>query len=225
MTEEAPYSYVEWYYDNDWRLRNEYPQHTDFIDRFVGMVDGDVVLNAGCGPQFYDLLARFARVPTRYVGVDRSRETTRFLRESTNRQFLECRNAAITSGASLEPVCADIFDWPGLQPNHFDAIVAIGFIGTFHGDRLKKLLDRLHGTLKRRGRLVKLTWHGPHRTPEQTVKKLEYGYDSLEEHDPELFIDTIKAAGFSLLEHDLSHCDPESYRWDVIQAAVFEKQS
>ena len=223
MKTEAPYSYVEWYYENDWRLRREFPQQTKFIDNYIGMVDGNIVLNAGCGPQFYDLLPRFSRAPTEYTGVDASEETIRFLCESTNAQFLSCRSAAIASGAKLQPICADLFEWSDLRPNYFDVIVAVGFVGTFHGDKLSKVLRRLHCALKCGGKFVKLTWHGPHRTPEQTAKKLEYGYDSLEEHDPATFVESIEAVGFSLLRHDLEHCDPASYRWDVIQAALFEK--
>ena len=224
MRTEAPYSYIEWYYNNDWRLREDFPDQTAFVDRFLSKVDGETVLNAGCGPQFFDLLPRFRHPPKEYVGIDIGRETYRFLTQSKNSRFLACREAAIAIGTKIEPVCADIFTWPGLRPCRFDCIVATGFIGTFHNNRLSHLLQRLHTSLKSGGRLVKLTWHGPHRTPEQTARKIDFGYDSIEEHDPQKFLETIAAVGFEIVEHELNYCDPETYRWDIIQGALFEKR-
>ena len=224
MRIDAPYSYVEAYYANDWRLRDSFADETAFIDRLLAHVAGDVVLNAGCGPQFYDVVSRFGRAPRDYVGVDIGQETIRFLRDSQDPRFLAGRAAAEATGARFELVCHDILTWAGLTPGRFDAIVASGFIGTFHDAKLATLLSRLRAALRDGGRLIKLTWHGPHRTPEQTAQKLEYGYDSLEEHDPSAFVATIEDAGFATIAHEQKMCDARTYRWDVVQGCVFEKQ-
>ncbi|GAB5469399.1 MAG: hypothetical protein Kilf2KO_24290 [Rhodospirillales bacterium] len=225
MSSIAPYDYVEWYYENDFRLRSNFPDVTAFVDSFVACVEGDRVLNAGCGPQFLDLLSRFGRAPSEYVGIDIGRETIRFVEESQDERVQVYREIARKMKVQIEAVCDDIFTWPGLKANRFDCIIAIGFIGTFHGERLNALLAHLHRSLRKDGRLIKLTWHGPHRTPEQTAKKLEYGYDSLEEHDPKAFLQQIEAAGFEVRQHELMVCDPKAYRWDVVQGCVFDKHA
>jgi len=73
------------------------------------------------------------------------------------------------------------------------------------------------------GTLLKLTWHGPHRSAEETRKKHEYGYDNPEETSPDDLVAEFESAGFLLLEQDILECDPASYGWDAIQSCLFRK--
>lgn len=221
---DAPEDYVRWYYATDRGRWRDFPEVTAFKDAFLSEVRGETVLNAGCGPQYYDWLRKFGETPKRYVGVDVSAATIAYLEHSTDPEISAARQAAQATGATLELACADIFDWPGLSAERFDCVVATGFIGTFHDPHLSRLMARLRDALKPGGRLVKMTWHGPHRTPEQTAKKLEYGYDSLDEHDPDTFLETLLAAGFETERAELFRCDPETYRWDWIQGCVLRKR-
>jgi len=223
MLTDSPIDYVQWYYDKDHYRWQNFPAVTAFIDSFLAEVDADSVLNPGCGPQFYDYLLRFKSVPKKYVGVDISESTVSYLNSATDPRFVQAKNAALESGANTQILCGDIFDLATELAGGFDTVVATGFIGTFHGEQLTRLCSLCRDALKPGGTLVKLTWHGPHRTPEQTAEKLKYGYDSLEEHEPQKFLDQITATGFAVERHELFECDPETYQWDLIQGCVFRK--
>ncbi|MEM7424773.1 MAG: class I SAM-dependent methyltransferase [Pseudomonadota bacterium] len=221
---DAPIDYVEKYYRMDCDRWDSFPSVSGFLWSFLKHVDGRIVLNAGCGPQYYDYMLKFAERPDRYVGLDVSSSTIRYLQQSRNRRFCAARRAAREGRTIFEFMRADIFDAAARLAGRFDCIVATGFIGTFHGPDLDRLSDVLRGALKPHGKLIKLTWHGPHRTPEQNREKLEYGYDSAEEHQPEVYLSQIADRGFDVLKHEIFECDPETYRWDVIQGCVLQRK-
>ena len=77
--------------------------------------------------------------------------------------------------------------------------------------------------LKPRGRLVKLTWHGPNRTPGVAREKLKYGYDRARQPSPQELVAAIEQTGFVLRDQAALNCDPASYGWQAIQACVFER--
>lgn len=223
MRSDAPLDYVQWYYNLDHERWSGFPDVTAFMDSFLAEVDGAQVLNAGCGPQFFDVLFKFAELPERYVGVDISEATLTYLETATDPRLVKVREAAARSDVETEPLCADIFDCADRFRACFDTILAIGFIGTFHDEALDRLMLLLWDSLKPGGRLIKMTWHGPHRTPEQTAEKLKYGYDSQQEHQPQAFLSQIERAGFTTLRHEIFDCDPDTYRWDIIQGCVFQR--
>lgn len=223
MPTDSPIDYVQWYYDKDHYRWQHFPEVTAFIDSFLAEVNAERVLNPGCGPQFYDYMLRFKSVPKKYVGIDVSKSTVSYLNSASDQRFVEAKRAALETGAETQVLCADIFDLAAELAGGFDAVVATGFIGTFHGERLTRLCRILRDMLKPDGTLVKLTWHGPHRTPEQTAEKLKYGYDSVEEHDPQKLLNQITASGFAVERHELFECDTETYQWDLIQGCVFRK--
>ena len=78
--------------------------------------------------------------------------------------------------------------------------------------------------LRPKGMLLKLTWHGPHRSAEETREKLAYAYDNPEEPTPDELLAAIENAGFSLVEQEFLACNPESYGWDGIQSCLFTKR-
>ncbi len=223
MTPDAPIEYVQDYYDRDHIRWTAFPEITAFIDSFMSEVRGGTVLNAGCGPQFYDYMLKFATPPARYVGLDRSRATIEYLSNSQDRRLVKARVAARAAGATIGLICADIFDCADKLAGRFDAVVATGFIGTFHDAELARLCKLLHDSLRPDGLLVKLTWHGPHRTPDETAEKLKFGYDSLKEHEPADLVSRIEAAGFVSVRSELLECDPQTYRWDFVQGCVLRK--
>jgi cyclopropane fatty-acyl-phospholipid synthase-like methyltransferase len=151
------------------------------------------------------------------------KSTFEFLERSEDPRLLDAKARVRELGARMELIGADVFDCETRLEGRFDCILGVGFFATFHGPRFEQLLAVMARALRPDGRLVKLTWHGPHRTAEETRKKLEYGYDNREEPSPDELVTGIEGAGFSLVEQEILECDAQSYGWDAIQFCVFGK--
>lgn len=223
MQAEAPYEYIRDYYQHVHRKNSRFPDVTSFWLSSLQHVRGASVLNVGCGPQLYDYMMHFGRPPSEYVGLDINRNTFEFLRRSRDPRLLRAKARARELGTRIELLCADVFDCKRELEDRFDSVIGVGFFATFHGRRFDRLIDLIRRTLKGEGMLLKITWHGPHRTPEETRNKLRYRYDSAVEPSPDALVAGIERAGFTLRHQSILECDPETYGWDAIQVCVFQK--
>jgi len=223
MHVEAPYEYIRDYYDNVHKKNDGDRRVAEFWLSKLATVHGESVLNIGCGPTFYDYMLRFGHPPREYVGLDINKSTFDFLQRSKDPRLLKAKARALELGTQTEFIAADVFQCGDSLADRFDNILGVGFFATFHGDRFAQLLEIMARALRPGGLLLKMTWHGPHRTAEQTRKKLEYAYDNPEEPTPDELIAGFENAGFSLVKQDILECDPESYGWDAIQCCVFTK--
>lgn len=223
MPTEAPYEYVSDYYAHVHRINSAYPAVAEFWLSKLAHIRGDNVLNVGCGPTLYDYMLRFGRPPQEYVGLDVNKSTFDFLRHSEDPRLLDAKRRALELGTRTEYVAASALDCEERLKGRFDCILGVGFFATFHGPQLQRLLAIMAGALRSEGVLLKLTWHGPHRTEEETRKKHEYAYDNPEEPSPEELVTGFESAGFALMKQEILECDPESYGWDAIQFCLFRK--
>jgi cyclopropane fatty-acyl-phospholipid synthase-like methyltransferase len=223
MHTEAPYEYIRNYYAHVHRVNAEDPAVAEFWLSKLRHIRGDTVLNIGCGPTLYDYMLRFERAPTEYVGLDINKSTFDFLRRSRDPRLLEAKARVREAGTRTELISADVFECEQRLAGRFDSILGVGFFATFNGARFQRLFEIMARALRPEGTLVKITWHGPHRTKEETRKKLEYAYDNPEEPTPEELVTGIEKAGFSLVEQEILKCDPATYSWDSIQACIFRK--
>lgn len=223
MHTEAPYEYIRDYYSHVHRKNAEDPAIAQFWLSKLAHIRGDSVLNVGCGPTLYDYMLHFERPPREYVGLDINRSTFEFLRRSRDPRLLDARARVRKLDIRMELLAADIFECEKQLEGRFDCILGVGFFATFLGPRFERLLGIMARALRPEGLLVKLTWHGPHRTAEETRKKLEYAYDNREEPTPDELVTGFERAGFSLVEQEILECDPRSYGWDAIQSCVFRK--
>jgi SAM-dependent methyltransferase len=220
---EAPYEYIHEYYSHVHRINAEDPAVADFWLSKLAHIRGESVLNIGCGPTFYDYMLHFGKPPRVYVGLDINKSTFDFLRRSRDPRLLKAKNRVKELGTRTELMGADVFDCEQSLEGRFDCILGVGFFATFHGSQFKRLIGIMARALRPKGMLLKLTWHGPHRTPEQTRKKLDYAYDNPEEPTPDELVAGVENAGFSLVQQDVLKCDPKAYRWDAIQSCIFSK--
>ena len=220
---EAPYEYIRNYYSHVHRKNAEDPAIAEFWLSKLAHVRGDSVLNIGCGPTLYDYMLRFGRPPRDYVGLDINQSTFEFLRRSRDPRLLDAKARARELATHTELIGADVFECEDRLEGRFDCILGVGFFATFQGSRFERLLKIMARALRAEGMLVKLTWHGPHRTTAETRKKLEYAYDSREEPTPDELVAGFESAGFSLVEQEILQCDPQSSGWDAIQSCVFRK--
>jgi len=223
MHVEAPYEYIRDYYSHVHRINAKDPAVAEFWLSKLEHIRGESVLNIGCGPTLYDYMLRFGRPPKEYVGLDINKSTFDFLRRSRNARLLRAKARVRELGTRTELIGADVFDCGQSLEERFDCVLGVGFFATFHGPRFERLLGIMARALRPEGMLLKLTWHGPHRTAEQTRKKLEYAYDNPEEPTPDELVAGIESAGFSLIEQDILECDSRSYGWDAIQSCLFIK--
>jgi SAM-dependent methyltransferase len=223
MHVEAPYEYIRDYYAHVHRKNAQDPAVAEFWLSKLAHVRADSVLNIGCGPTLYDYMLRFGQPPREYVGLDINKSTFEFLERSQDPRLLDAKARVQALGTQTEFIGADVFDCEQSLEGRFGCILGVGFFATFHGARFDKLMAIMARALRPSGLLLKLTWHGPHRTAEQTRKKLEYAYDNPEEPSPDELVSGIERAGFSLVEQDILACDPRIYAWDAIQSCLFRK--
>ena len=221
MHTEAPYDYIRDYYSHVHRINAKYPAVAEFWLSKLAHIRGDNVLNVGCGPTLYDYMLRFGRPPREYVGLDINKSTFDFLRKSKDPRLLDAKARVRELGTRSELIGASVFDCEEMLEGRFDCILGVGFFATFHGVQFERLLSIMARALRPGGMLLKLTWHGPHRTTQETRKKLEYAYDSREEPSPDELAAGIERAGFTLVEQEILECDPLTYGWDAIQSCVF----
>ena len=224
MRTEAPYDYISDYYSHVHRINDAYPEVAEFWLSRLDRIRGDAVLNVGCGPTFYDYALRFGRPPRDYVGLDVNKSTFDFLDRSDDARLLEAKQRVRALGTRCEHIAASVFDCEQRLAGRFDCILGVGFFATFHGAEFERLLSIMGRALRESGTLLKLTWHGPHRTAEETKKKHDYGYDNPEEPGPQKLVAGFERAGFDLEEQAILECDPATYGWDAIQYCLFTKR-
>ena len=167
-------------------------------------------------------MLRFGRPPRTYVGLDINKSTFEFLRHSDDPRLLDARARVHALGTRTELIGASVFGCEESLEGRFDCILGVGFFATFHGPQFDRLLEIMARALRGESLLLKLTWHGPHRTVEETRKKHEYGYDNPEEPSPDNLVAGFERAGFALVEQDILECDSTSYGWDAIQSCLFK---
>lgn len=220
LKEQAPYAYIHDYYELTHRKQERFPEVSRFWLGALSEVRGAQVLNVGCGPQFYDYLPRFAAPPRNYVGIDINRAVADYLAGADNPRLLTAK-AAVPAGTETQLLCGDVLDWTDALTGRFDSILAVGFLAASWGADFARLAAALRAMLKPGGLLVKVTWHGPHRSPEETAQKLRYGFDAAEDPTPETLVAAIAEAGFRLTAERRLVTIPQAYGWEAIQTCVF----
>ncbi|MDJ0949993.1 MAG: methyltransferase domain-containing protein [Alphaproteobacteria bacterium] len=222
---QAPYDYIRDYYSEVRQRIAEHPDVASFWLSSLSHIKGRSVLNAGCGPTLYDYLVHFGEPPEEYVGLDVNESTFDFLLRTEDPELLQLKAKAAAQGTRTEYLCADVFNCGEALKDRFDSILGVGFFATFQGERFDRLMRLMHRSLKPDGRLLKVTWHGPHRTAAETADKLRYRFDSPEEPTPGELVSAIERAGFSCEYNAVLRCDPEIVYWDAIQVSLFDRKA
>lgn len=223
--EQASAEFVREYYDNRVKRRALFPETRGFYEVQLKNVDGDRVVNVGCGPQLYDDLRHFRRAPREYIGLDLNRENISFLNESSHPELLEAKRLAEESGTKTRLICGDILD-PELKLSHVDCVLSVGFLGIFVEEKFAEAVTRIGSWLRPGGRLVNLAWLGNHQERELYQGRLRYQFNHPGNPNPEDIVLWTQQNGFSLVQESLFQVpDKMAYGWAVIQACVFEKQT
>ncbi|MEM8839376.1 MAG: methyltransferase domain-containing protein [Pseudomonadota bacterium] len=223
MSEQAPYDYIADYYARVHEKNAAFPEIADFWLSGFRLVTGARVLNLGCGPMFYDNLARFGDVPKTYVGVDLNEQTFAFLKNGDHPELIKHRKMAEAAGIEMSFVQGDAIAYLETQEAAFDTILGIGFFATFSGETFKRLISGCRRALVPGGTLLKMTWHGSIRTQAETAAKIKYRYDNEVEPAGEELVREITSLGFETASDETFICPPDTIGWRSIQVAAFRK--
>lgn len=219
---QAPYQYIHDYYQTVHDKAQHSTYETSSWMSCLKAIQGNKVLNVGCGPTFYDYIPFFGAIPQVCVGLDINKSTFDFMRDSDDPNLLSAKQWVEGWGTRIETICDDVFNCEERLAGQFDYILGVGFFAGFHNNRFDELMRIMRGALTDEGKLMKISWHGPHRPQSKSWEKLQYCYESVEATDPEQLILDIECSGFTLEHLKLIECDPEIYGWDTIQACRFK---
>ena len=223
MDNEAPLKYVKNYYEQRLARRRIFPEATKFYLRELRHVRGQLVLNAGCGPQLYDYLRYFGELPKVYFGVDINRSTFEYMKHSRNAELLASKRFARDEYVDVRDVCNDVCDcMESLEL--LNCVVGVGFFGTFCEQRFRRVIDATHRRLRPLGLLVNISWYGCHLSRRVHRKKVRYRYDGLHGPSLEETVSWTERQGFQLVHRTLFDVpDKDDYGWETIQSCVFRK--
>ena len=219
---QAPGEFVEKYYLDDLAERESVESRWSFA--WLKEVKGRSVLSVGCGPNFFDDVQFFDKVPTDFVGIDINKNNIEFLKQSKHPEVLKWKNFLADSGVKTEVLVRDV---KAVSPDfigRFDTIYAIGVLGMFDRDDTIKVFKNLNQYLKPGGRVLDLDWTDS-RLPEEKLKERE-SFDWYSKRGPsvaeigELFAET----GFKILKHEVYNVpNPADYGWGKIYGYLAEK--
>ncbi len=227
MAGTAPVEYQRDYFESTLSKARAFPREYDFYQSFLGLyVQGDSVLNVGCGPLFYEDLMHFNHVPSHYVGVDINSTAFEYMNETEHPRLEECRNYVKANNIRTESVDESIFDWAANTDQRFDSIFGVGVFATFYGEKFDQLMKVLWRVLKEGGHLVNVSWDGDYYTEKIAKEKVDYQFgQGGPGYTPDEVVQQIEKGGFRLRERRiLMTDDPKSYRWDSIHISAYRKE-
>ncbi len=223
MPELAPIEYIRDYYESSLSKAADFPREYGFYQSFLDYVQGESVLNVGCGPLFYEDLVHFGNVPRHYVGVDVNSNAFKYLEETEHPRLAEGRDYVKTHGIRTEFIADSVFDWAAQTDARFDSIFGVGVFATFYGDEFDRMMSLLRRILRKGGHLVNVSWDGTYYTEQQYEEKLKYRFSGTDGPTPDELIEWVRKAGFKLMERRILITDAETYKWDSIHVSAFCK--
>lgn len=222
--EQAPEDYIENYYGEFYNdMGGKYSKESAFVLSYLNYVSGKSILNLGCGPQFFDYIKYFSKIPSEYIGIDINQSTFSFIDNSVNTSLAIAKQYAKENNVKTTLICGDALKQKKEFTNHFDSILGVWFFGTFKKEDLKILIKNVHSYLKVGGTLVNIGWFDNYLPEEERKNKLKYQFDKKTKISPDETIKIIEKEGFELVKKDIFEVlNKEDYGWGKIVACVFK---
>lgn len=218
----ASREFVEKYYTDD--LAEQSSTESQWAQQWLKDVEGEHVLDIGCGPQLYDDAIKFKNLPKELVGVDLNETNIEFLKTSTHPTLVQSQKILAEHGTKVDFLVHDITIAQDEFINHFDAVVASGVLGMFDEKDTARILSLIYQYLKPGGRFVAVSWGDDRLSPEKFEERNRYGWYWRKGPTPEGIANLIKETGFTILKQAIHQVtNPNEYEWGIIYAFVAQK--
>jgi SAM-dependent methyltransferase len=142
MISEAPWSFVEQYYLDD--LVEQDTIESRYAQSWLKEVKGELILDLGCGPNFFEDVRFFSEIPREIVGVDLNENNIEFLKQSAHPEMLRRRAFLKEHGVGVSLIHGDIRKKREDFLGRFDTVYLSGVLGMFQKTELSELLARLN---------------------------------------------------------------------------------
>ncbi len=121
-------------------------------------IRGQKILCLGCGPNLYDDIQFFGNIPKEIVGIDINKNNINFLKKSTHPNILKSKRVLENKKIKVKLIVGDILKLKREFINQFDTVYAIGVVGMFRENKLKKLLNLIYLYLNPSGLFLDVDW-------------------------------------------------------------------
>jgi SAM-dependent methyltransferase len=218
----ASKEFVEKYYTDD--LAEQHSVESQWARQWLKEVDGDSVLNIGCGPQFFDDAVGFGKLPKEIVGIDINETNIEFLRTSEHPVLKQSQITLAKHAVQVDFFVHDIKVALTEFVNRFDTVFASGVLGMFDEKDTIHILSLIYKYLKPDGKFVMVSWGDDRLSSEKFEERNSYNWYWRKGPTPEALSHLLEQVGFTILKKDkYIVLNPEEYEWGLIYGFVARK--
>ncbi len=219
---EAPWEFVEKYYTDD--LGEIDSPESKFYLSWLKLVKGNSVLSLGCGPNLYNDVLVFGKTPKEIVGIDINKNNIDFLKKSKHTELLKCKQLLLDKGVKKQLIVDDILKYRRVFSGYFDCVYAVGVVGMFKDEQLKKLLENIYSYLKPNGTFIDVDWTDHQLPKEKYEERFSFDWYSKDGPSIEDIGKYIKQSGFSIKQHKVYDVpNKKEYLWGKIYGYFAQK--
>ncbi len=219
---EAPWGFVEKYYTDDLNERDS--PETKFYLSFLRYVKGRDILCLGCGPNLYDDVKFFSNFPNKIVGIDINKNNIEFLKTSQHPELLKIKKLLYKNKVKAELIIGDILKPRKDFVSNFDVVYAIGVVGMFKEEELKKLLKMIYSYLKPRGLFLDVDWTDCQLSEKKYQEREGYQWYSNQGPSIERLGEVIEQANFKIIKKEIYDVsNKKKYLWGKIYGYLARK--
>ena len=218
----ASEQFVERYYTDD--LAEQESPESKWAAQWAREVKGSCVLNAACGPQFFNDALTFAETPQDLVGVDANTTNIEFLKDSEHPEILKAKKVLAGHGVNVQLLLHDIREYNATLRNRFNAVYVSGLIGSFDEVATRKIFRTLSAYLQPGGCLVIVSWADDFLSEAKLEERRRYHWYERHDLSPADVHTLLQVEGFEVRKSDAYRPhNPQEYEWGLIYGVVANK--
>ncbi len=219
---QAPWEFVEKYYIDDLGERDS--EESQWYLKWLKEIDGQSVLNFGCGPNFYDDIPMFGQLPKEVIGIDINKNNLEFLKKSNHPEIIRCKNFLKQNDIETELFLQDMRNQKSDFINRFDDVCAIGVLGNFNKEDTKRVIKNVYSYLKPGGKFTMVSWTDCRLPEEKIVERESFEWFVRHDKDIQMIGTLLQDKDFNITKHEVyTVANPDEYFWGKIYAYIAEK--